>query len=99
MARLLVLLAVALIFAYLVSELIARVKQKISEGIGPSQAAGRSSSPVDTGNRHGELVACATCGIHVSKSRALHASGAPARTNRASWYCSESCRRLSANVS
>ena len=98
MARLLVLLVVALIFVYLVSELVVRVKRKIRREMGGSPTARRSSSPVETGDRHGELVACAICGVHISKSRALPAREAAALARR-SWYCSESCRRMAANAS
>ena len=88
MARVLVLLAALLFAAYLLNEGLRRLRGRLGELLStqPSPPARRAG-----GSRAAEaLVACAGCGVHVLRSRAL----ATARLggDEARFYCSESCR-------
>ena len=86
MTRLLVLLAILLCAAYLVSRSVARLRSRISELlIVPAEGRQRGEA---------ELVGCAACGVHVPRSRALPATPrAGDRSARERFYCSESCER------
>ncbi len=86
MARFLVLAAVALLLAYLLSDGLARLRGRLGELIDVDPPAARSES----GSRGGaELVACAVCGVHVPRSRAIIAAD-PGEAS--AFYCSEACR-------
>ncbi len=92
MARLVVLAAVVLICAYLVARGWARLKSRLEEVLSES-VAGRP-------RKHGsELVACATCGVHIPQSRALTPPAGGVRPALAAprSYCSEDCRRRAAD--
>ncbi len=86
MTRTLVLLAAALLLAYLVAQGVARLRAKLAHLLDVEAAAdrlhGRRASP-----RHGgELVACAACGLRVARTRAIEVAGGRV-------FCSEACRR------
>ncbi len=86
----LVLLVVVLCAAYVVSQGLGRLRSKLGELLDvPTQRQ-------QPGEK--QLVACATCGVHIPRSRALQAPssiGGTADSSRSSplFYCSESCRR------
>ncbi len=90
MTRLLVLLVVLLCAAYLVARGLERLRSRLSELL-IDPAASRQPG-------EGELVACASCGVHVPRSRALRASPSAAGT-ASRFYCSESCGRPARPVS
>ncbi len=88
MARLLVLLALALILAYLAARGMARLRSRLGELFAEPVAGHRRAGS--------QLVACSRCGIHIPQSRALAATSAGAGAPRVTaprFYCSEDCRR------
>ena len=97
MARVLVLVALALFVAYLLTEGLTRLRGRLSELLSAGPANDTPAAHRGRAHRRraaGELVACAACGVHVPRSRALQGSrsmlgdaGGGARL-----YCSEGCR-------
>ena len=87
MARLLVLAAVAVLLAYLLSDGLARLRGRLGEltGVGPPADRAKSGS-----RRGAELVACVVCGVHVPRPRAIVEAVGPGET-ASRFYCSEAC--------
>ncbi len=87
MARLLLLSALILAIAYYASAAVARLREELGEVARNVPAPGAE-------RRAGELVACATCGVHVPLPRAfkVFAGHHPQPGSAASrLYCSEDC--------
>ena len=83
MTRILLLIGAAVTIASLLNEGFERLRSKLGDGLGTPGPAGRAGKSVRSG---GELVACATCGVHVLRARALSSAAGGS-------YCSETCRR------
>ncbi len=84
MTRFLVVLILLLYAAYLASRGLEHLRQRLSK-----------AGNVSAGERHlghGELVACANCGVHVPRSRALEARESVGTAVSSRFYCSEGCR-------
>lgn len=105
MTRVLVLVAMALFVAYLLAEGLGRLRGRLGELLSAMPANGGATGGGAEGERSaGELVACAACGIHVLRSRALAAAerrhgAALAGAGESRYYCSEVCRSRAASGS
>ncbi len=81
MIRMLVLAGVALALTSLVNEGFERLKSRLGGGTTPDG----SPESIPGGARHGELVACSSCGVHILRSRAL-------LDDASRVFCTEGCR-------
>ena len=97
MARLLVLAAAVILFAYLLSEGLARLRGRFGELLdvfvgAPLGRRGPAADRVGGGSRGGvELVACAVCGVHVPRLRAIEGAVGGGEAAASRFYCSEAC--------
>ena len=83
MMRLLVLAGVAVAVGSLLNDGFSRMLQKLESLVDANTEGGRLDRP--PASRGGQLVACAGCGVHVVRDRALaEPSGL--------FYCTETCR-------
>jgi len=83
MSRLLLLIVVVLLVSYLFDARVKRLRRRFDQRRGAARPGSRThSAQVHSG---GELVACATCGVHVLKQRSI---GDGSRH-----FCSEACRQ------
>ncbi|MCP4653895.1 MAG: hypothetical protein GY856_00610 [bacterium] len=88
MSRWILLIVIALVVSYLIDSQAKRLRRRVDD----LRGAARPGNPTRSAQVHtvGELVACATCGVHVPKQRSL---GEGSRR-----FCSEACRQRSATT-